>query len=197
MKKIIYILISFLCFSCESPYDCFDLSTGNLTIQEAIGYKTDGPYMAVTAGSKLYNAYSSSSLLYDGNNYGANGNGNGAVNPGETVIYSIKVANYGKKPALNVLANISTSDEYIIDIQNTSGNIGSFAERKEIVSTDSETTVSTVSTDSKTIFSLNHQDNLMFTVSPYTPKGHLLKFQIVFTDTEGNRWEDYFLVMVN
>ena len=193
MKKIIYILISFLCFSCESPYDCFDLSTGNLTIQEAIGYKTDGPYMAVTAGSKLYNAYSSSSLLYDGNNYGANGNGNGAVNPGETVIYSIKVANYGKKTVFNVLANISTTDEYILDIQKTSGNIGSFAEREKIVVSDSETIVVT---DSKTIFSMNHKDNLMFTVSPYTPKGHLLKFQIIFTDAEGNRWEDYFLVTV-
>jgi hypothetical protein len=186
MKKIgktcIVAIVLVLC-NCPS-YEPFDLSTGEMTIQEALGYKSDDPYMAVTAGSKHYHI-SDSSSLYDGMSYGANGNGDGILNSGETVIYQLRVGNYGKKSVLNVNAAISTNDSYVSDLTNTSGNIGHFKER------------GSYSPDSKTIFSgYEREKNLRFTVSPDTPTGHIIRFEIVFSDANGNTWRDYFLLTV-
>jgi hypothetical protein len=186
MKKIgemcIIAIVLVLC-NCPS-YEPFDLSTGKMTIQEALGYLSDDPYMAVTAESKHY-YISDSYRLYDGMSYGANGNEDGILNPGETIIYELKVGNYGKKSVLGVNAVISTNDGYVSNMANTSGNIGNFKER------------GSYRPDSKTIFAgFDREKNLRFTVSPNTPAGHIIRFEIVFSDANGNTWRDYFLFTV-
>jgi hypothetical protein len=171
-----------------TPYDPFDLSTGKITAQEALGYQSDAPYMAVTARSKHYQITDSSSYfsrLYDGTTDGAKGNGNKVLNPGETVIYELSVANYGKKPAYSVSAAITTDDKYVSNMANTSGDIGHFKERGRY------------SPDYRTIFAgYGNDKNLRFTVSPDTPPGHVIKFEIVFSDASYNTWRDYFLLTV-
>jgi hypothetical protein len=186
MKKVgkMFMVAAVLVLGNCTPYDPFDLSTGEMTVQEALGYISDGPYMAVTVESKHYQ-FSDSYRLYDGMNYGANGNNDGMLNPGETVIYELKVANYGKKSVLGVNAVISTNDGYVSNMANTSGNIGNFKERDSY------------RTDSKIIFSsIEREKNLKFTVSPYAPPNHLIRFELVFSDTNGNTWRDYFLLTV-
>jgi uncharacterized repeat protein (TIGR01451 family) len=174
-------------FFCACPsYDFLDATSGELTVQEALGYKSEDPYMAVVAGSKHYQFSDSYySTLYDGIMYGANGNNDGLLNPGETVIYEIRVANYGKKPAHGVNAVISTSDSYISNIENSSGFISSFNGRDRY------------SPNSRTIFNYDKEKNLKFTVSPDIPLGHIVKFDIVFSDAYGNTWRDYFLLTVS
>jgi uncharacterized repeat protein (TIGR01451 family) len=176
--------ITVLVFCACPPYDFLDASSGKLTVQEALGYKSDDPYMAVVARSKHYQ-FPDSYYFYDGLMYGANGNEDGLLNPGETVIYEIGVANYGKKPAQGVSVVISTGDSYISDIKNASGFISSFNGRDRY------------SPDARTIFNYNKEKNLRFTVSPNTPPGHIIKFDIVFSDAHGNTWRDYFLLTVS
>lgn len=168
------------------PYDPFELLTGEITVQEALGYKSDAPYMAVAAESKHYKiAGTYFPRLYDGMNYGASGNEDGALNPGETVIYELVVANYGKKSALSVSAVISTDDKYVSNMTNTKGDIGYFKECDRY------------SPDFKTIFSgTNKEKNLRFTVSSDAPPNHLIKFEIFFSDAYDNTWRDYFLLTV-
>jgi len=190
MKKIgkMCIVAIVLVLGACTPYDPFELSTGKITVQEALGYQSEEPYMAVAAKSKHYQILDASSYLpplYDGNNYGANGNENGILNPGETVIYKLVVANYGKKPAYDVNAVISTDDKYVSNMTNNKGDIGHFKER------------GSYSPDDRTIFSGYENDkNLRFTVSPDAPPGHIIKFEIVFSDASYNTWEDYFLLTV-
>ena len=169
------------------PYDPFKLSTGEMTVQEALGYKSDTAYMAVAAKSKHYQRSNSSSRLYDGIKYGAFGNDDGILNPGETVIYQLIVANYGGSSALSVSVVISTDDEYVSDITNTKGNIGYFRACSDESSPDFRTIFSKYIYDGK---------NLRFTVSPDTPPGHIIKFEIAFSDAYDHTWRDYFLLTV-
>jgi len=191
MKKIgktCFIAVVVVLGAC-TPYEPFELSTGKITVQEALGYQSDAPYMAVTARSKHYQITDSSSYsspLYDGMKYGANGNGNRILNPGETVIYTIIVTNYGKKPAYGVSVAIITDDKYVSNVANDKGEIGHF-KKGDKYSPDNK----------RTIFSENEDDkNLRFTVSPDTPPGHIIKFEIIFTDSSYNTWRDYFLLTV-
>jgi hypothetical protein len=131
MKKIgkMCIVAVVLVLGACKPYGTpFELSTGEMTVQEALGYKSDTAYMAVTVKSKHYQRSTSSSHFYDGMKYGANGNDDGILNPGETVIYQLAVANYGGSSALSVSVVISTDDEYVSDITNAKGFIGHFNE---------------------------------------------------------------------
>ena len=162
----------------------FALSSGKLTVQEAKGYNGGSSYIAVTAKSKHYKKSSTSSgFLYDGA-IGSNGNGNKLLNPGETVNYKIEVGNYGSVTEWNINVVISTDDNYVFDMLNASGSIGSLFGRDDY------------SVTKKTIFSSSWDKNLTFTISPSTPPGHIVRFEIVFSDTDGNSWRDYFLITV-
>lgn len=185
MGKIGIVALVLVLGNCK-PYDPLDLLTGEMTVQEALGYKSDGPYMAVAAESKHHKISDSySSRLYDGMSYGANGNENGVLNPGETVIYEPRVANYGQTSALSVSVVISTKDKYVSDMTNTKGDIGYFRE------------CGRYSPDIRTIFPGSKKDkNLKFTVSPNAPPDHIIKFEIVFTDAHDHVWRDYFLLTV-
>jgi hypothetical protein len=189
MKEIgkICITVIVLLLGACTPYDPFELSKGELTVQEALGYKSDAPYMAVAASSKHYQITDSTSYssLYDGINYGANGNENGILNPGETVFYKFRVANYGKKPVYGVSVVILTDDKYVSNMANDKGDIGHFKE------------CGRYSPEYRTIFfGYENDKNLRFTVSPDAPPGHVIKFEIVFTDASYNIWRDYFLITV-
>jgi hypothetical protein len=181
------VVIAALVLSACPPHPPFgDLSTGALTVQGAQGYNGDGPHMAVTARSKHYQT-SVGSFLYDGTRYGAQGNDDGRLNPGETVSYRIEVANYSNRTASSVSVAISTDDDYITDIKNASGSVGSF-----YGATDNSILLP------QTIFhkSYSSEGNFIFTVSPDTPPGHIIKFNIVFSAAGGKTWHDYFLLTV-
>ena len=184
--KMCFIAVVLVLGAC-TPYDPFELSTGKITVQEALGYKSGAPYMAVAAKSKHYQILDASSLrLYDGVKYEANGNEDRILNPGETVIYKLTVTNYGKKPAFGVSAVISTDDKYISNMVNARGEIGHF-KKGDKYSFDNK----------RTIFSRDEYDkNLRFTVSPDAPPGHVIRFEIVFSDSSYNTWRDYFLLTV-
>jgi hypothetical protein len=186
MKAFSVLIGIFLCWGC-TPYDPFELTSGDLTVEEALGYQEEnGPYMAIDAESKFITFNGDFfDTIYDGEQYGANGNGDTAVNPGETVRCRIRAANYGKQPALGVHVNIVTNDEYVSDLQNSNGDLGHFPERDRYAPTG------------KNFFAYNPSEkNLLFTVSPSTPRGHKIKFLVLFTDSSGRYWNDYFIIVV-
>jgi hypothetical protein len=171
------IVVACLVSACD--HDFLDLTAGEVTINEVKGAKSEGPYITVVGESKAYRAGSN---IYDGTNYGANGNSNSCLDPGETIRYSLRVKNVGKDDAIAVHAVISTSDPWVTDLQNTNHYIG-FIEKGRW--------------NGVSIGTYYTQDNLLLSIANDTPRGHKLHFNINFTDEKGNSWHDYFIIIVH
>lgn len=88
------------------------------------------PYLATipVASGTSYVGYQASTISDD--NVGAShGNGNGVVNPGETIELSVQLKNFGSQAASSVSATLTTSDPYatISDASKSFGNIAAGA----------------------------------------------------------------------
>lgn len=85
-----------------------------------------GPYMSSinVQNSAAYVGYRDSNID-DDNNGTSSGNGDGVVNPGETIELPVQVQNFGVGPADNVTALLTTSDPYvtILDAEEDYGDI--------------------------------------------------------------------------
>jgi len=179
MKKNILFLIFIVCIFNACDNEFLDLTTGKITINEVNGAKLDGPYISVHGDSKVYHVGNN---IYDGTDYGANGNSNYCLDPGETIRYRIKVRNVGKQDAIAINAVISTNDTWVTDLQNTSHYIGFLKPEKW---------------SGEYIGSFFTADWLLISIDSKTPRGHRLKFNIHLSDAVGNSWHDYFIIIVN
>jgi hypothetical protein len=96
----------------------------------------------------------------------SSGNGDGIVNCGETIELLVDLRNLGLDPAEDVNATIYSSDPYITFVSNTSSSypdiLGGWA--------------------------LHNDDDFEIQVSPATPDGHVVHFDLDVTASEGGLW---------
>jgi hypothetical protein len=174
---VFYIVAIYLFSACEDSF--LDLTKGEVTINEVNGRETRGPFIVVIAKDKVYRVGDN---IYDGTEFGANGNNNGSLDPGETISYIFHVRNVGNRDAIAVNIVISTDDPWVTDLQNTHHYlrfIESSRWRNERVG------------------SFSRGDNLLISIDDRTPRGHRLNFKIAISDADGNSWHDYFIIIVN
>jgi len=173
------IVASCLFFTCEQ--DFLDLTKGGVTINEVNGSRSRESFIVVAAESKVYHVGDN---IYDGTEFGANGNKNNAFEPGETIGYILKVRNVGGRKAMGVNAVISTADPWVTNLQNTEHYIS-------FIESDGWRPSASIGS------SWSRGDNLLISIRNNTPRGHRLNFNIAISDANGNSWNDYFIIIVN
>jgi len=115
----------------------------------------------------------STHTIDDDTSGGSNGNGDGQVNPGETIETVVTLQNRGSGDAHNVSAELSTSDSYVT-ISDSSESYGDIAAGGSAPCTA----------------------DYDFTVSSSCPDGHVITFNLAITADEGS-WSDSFTVTVH
>jgi Tol biopolymer transport system component len=108
----------------------------------------------------------------DDNSGGSSGNGDGAVNPGETIELILTLENTGSAHAHNVSAQLSTSDAYVT-ISDADENYGDIAAG----------------------YTGSCQADYDFTVASSCPDGHVVTFNLNIQSDEGS-WSDSFQITV-
>ncbi|HID74019.1 MAG TPA: hypothetical protein EYP43_03090, partial [Thermoplasmata archaeon] len=103
----------------------------------------------------------------------SDGNGDGVVNPGETIECKVQIRNIGTRTAPNVVGIISTDSQYVTlnDDTETYGNIAA----------------------GQTAWTLGDYD---FEVSSSAPVGENITFDLTLTDSLGHEWNDTFNIQV-
>ncbi len=112
--------------------------------------------------------------LVDDDSLGSSsGNGDGIVNPGETIELNLQVRNIGSQTATGLQGTLSTTSPYvnITDAEEGYGNVGA----------------------GQTAWSLGDYD---FKLSSSAPVGENLTFQLDFEDIPGHTWTDEFEIEV-
>jgi hypothetical protein len=122
------------------------------------------------AGPLLYDDF----LADDDEGGGSSGNGDGAVDCGETVELYVELHNYGGQTASSPSATISAADPLVTWLDNTTSKYPA------IPSGDSSV----------------NSDDFDLVVSPDVPNGHVLTFDLDIGDSEGGFWTDSFDVPV-
>ncbi|MFQ6093581.1 MAG: FlgD immunoglobulin-like domain containing protein, partial [bacterium] len=97
------------------------------------------------------------------------GDGDGFANPGETIELKVSLVNTGLLAGENVVGALRTSDEFISIVDSTV----SFGD------IDPDSVVGSL-------------DAFVLSISEGTPQGHQATFDLIMTDTPGNRWSDGF-----
>jgi hypothetical protein len=113
-------------------------------------------------------------VLRDNSTGNSIGNGNGAADCGETIELLAYLRNNGSATANSVSAAISTPSTYVSWPFNTSSSYGSIASGAVVI----------------------NNDDFDFTISPNTPDGSLLHFDLNISATNGGPWTDQFDVPV-
>lgn len=117
----------------------------------------------------------SSHLIDDDTSGNSNGNGNGIVNPGETIELYVTLGNQGSTTANGVNATLTTTDPYAAILYNT---------------VSSYPNISGGSTG-------QNQDDWDIAISASTPDGHVITFCLnPITATNGGPWQSCFNVTV-
>jgi len=128
------------------------------------------PSGAANVGPLAYH----SRVIDDDNNDNSSGNNDGIVNPGETIEMSVALLNNGSDEAIDVQATASTSSPYVTFIYNDSSSYGNIP-------------------GGGTVINANDFD---LEVSPSTPDGHVIHFDLNITASNGGPWTDSFEVPV-
>jgi hypothetical protein len=159
-------------FSCDDAF--LDLTSGEMTIKEINGRDSKGPCIVITHESKVY--YAGENIYDKEPSYGTgdtSGNGNNCLDPGEKISYGVKCANVGRNYAVSVQARVSTSSPYA-DIPAEPYSLG-FVEGGN---TYGQSVAIFISLDAN------------------TPHGHKLRLDFQFSDSSGNVWNDYCIIVV-
>jgi hypothetical protein len=103
----------------------------------------------------------------------SNGNGDGVINPGETIELKVGLKNFGTLMAENVTAQISCDSDFVMitDADETFGNISS----------------------GNVNFSA---DDFDFTIAPDVLGGSDFRLDLVIEDNNGNSWNDHIFLVV-
>ncbi|MDO9576941.1 MAG: C25 family cysteine peptidase [Candidatus Cloacimonadales bacterium] len=112
-------------------------------------------------------------IVDDDNSGTSSGNGDGLINPGESIELQVELKNFGTQTANSVTAVISSDDDFvtITDNSETYGNIASGA----------------------SVFS---SDDFDFSVDESTLGGTELRIDISIEDNAGNQWTDIIFLVV-
>jgi hypothetical protein len=121
-------------------------------------------------GPMEYNSH----VIDDDNTNNSSGNGDGVVNPGETIELYVDLLNTGTDEATDVNAVISTSSPYVTFLYNTSSDYGGIP-------------------GGGMATNLNDFD---FELSGSAPIGHVIHFDLNLTASNGGPWSDGFDVTV-
>ena len=121
-------------------------------------------------GPLVYDAH----VVDDDSNGNSFGNGDGTVNPGETIELYVDLHNAGGDGAMAVQATISTASPYVTFIYNITSDYGDIP-------------------GGGTATNLNDFD---FEVSASAPNGHVIHFDLDITASNGGPWSDGFDVTV-
>ena len=103
------------------------------------------------------------------------GNGDGVVNPGESIELPLWVRNWGDQAADGVTGVLATSDSFITAIWDTLGTFGTVQPGDSAYS---------------------GPDGYNFTLSTATPDEHLIRFDLTCKDVNDSTWPSHFLVEV-
>jgi len=143
-------------------------STGNylLTVTSNNYYPVEET-IHVKLNDKAYIGYLNSHIIGDDN-------GNGSINPGESINLSVTLKNYGILNANNVFALFSSNDTFV-NITSDSIFFGIINAGDSIQSTDSYT----------------------FSVSNNIPNNHIIQFILNIKDSLNNVWNDKFSVLTS
>ena len=113
-------------------------------------------------------------VIYDSHQINdPNGNNNGLADFGEEILLTLAVNNQGVEDATNVVATLSTDDDYVAIIDNSD----------DYGRVDAGATVT-------------NEDAFMFNVSTDVPDQHLVEFTLM-CDSEGETWESGFSIVIN
>ncbi|MDI6839454.1 MAG: C25 family cysteine peptidase [bacterium] len=103
------------------------------------------------------------------------GNGDGCVNPGESIEMKVVLKNLGNKTSFGVKGILGTTDSFITDIQDTIQVYGNISPNDTAMSSGS----------------------YGFTVSLSTPDEYIIHFELTITDDSNNLWIDTIDVAVS
>jgi hypothetical protein len=148
------------------PIETLVPDTLDLTVTGRNCVPVETTVVTVSEGPHLYYR---SHLVDDDDEGASSGDGNGEVNPGETVEISIDVWNAGIEPAFEVEGRVSLSDGWVtlLDSVVSFGTVGS----------------------GDTVLSL---DPIVFQVAFACTSGHPIEFDLTYVDSSGQEWEDGF-----
>nr|HPR17103.1 C25 family cysteine peptidase [Candidatus Cloacimonadota bacterium] len=111
--------------------------------------------------------------LDDDNNGTSAGNGDGTINPGETIELNVGLQNFGTQTIDAVTATLSSASEYVT-ITDDAETYGSIASGSVVYS----------------------DDDFDFTVAPNTLGGTELQFDMLIEDGNGSQWQDHLFLPV-
>jgi hypothetical protein len=105
----------------------------------------------------------------------ATGNNNGLVDNGENIVLGVQLKNVGPNNAQSVVATLAENDTFVTITDNTE-SYGLITGNNGIV---------------------NRPQAFAFTVSPNTPDGHIISFQLTITGTALDTWNSSFTIPVH
>ncbi len=111
-------------------------------------------------------------------------NGDKKINKGESISLKICLKNYGNEQFFGLKASITCNSPYILNLKNN--NI-----QKYLMNGTSDYTLP----DSVSFIS-NPDNYLTFDVSPSTPVGAKITFNLIMSDELGNKWADIFNISI-
>ncbi|MCH2041915.1 MAG: hypothetical protein MK185_14900 [Saccharospirillaceae bacterium] len=164
-------------------------ATVNMTMEDDYGNQWQDSFTITVEQIAAQIVVSDISPFYDRDSSTTRGNDDGTLNPGETVRFSLAIANTGTVNTESVLTTISTQDPYItID--------DSDADRRFALG--AATVIDTEGNDNNESDFLQKTSAADFriSVSGDTPPGHEATFTATFTDLFGNQWRDDFKMTV-
>jgi len=157
--------------------------TGSVIIPLTVFPQPGAADIVITAQNKIPSIETITVITPDGpyvifDEYGVNdqsGNNDGQVDFGESILLDMQLVNVGPDTATDVVATLSTDDEYVTITDDTEnyGNIaGDFT-------------------------SVNIEDAFSFDVSNQVPDGHVIHFELTVTGIAADTWTSYFNVVAH
>jgi hypothetical protein len=117
--------------------------------------------------------------IYDGSANGVVGNDDGIINVGETVRLKLRVRNENNSGAMQVKMIVSTEDQYISVIDDSTYTLGDMSAYRQVSTPDA-----------------NSPSGIMISVDASTPSGHTATINILCTDKFENQWTDNFSIII-
>ncbi|MFP4522908.1 MAG: hypothetical protein ACLFQK_12265 [Fibrobacterota bacterium] len=117
--------------------------------------------------------------IFDGTAAGADGNGDGELNPGETVRVQLRFTNAGSVDALQVVMEASTLDTSVSVVDDSTYTFGDMKAYETYYTPDADVTSA-----------------LMLKADSTATVGHTAEIDVECTDKFGNAWTDRFDIIV-
>jgi hypothetical protein len=128
-------------------------------------YRPATKYTKISTTTQYVGVGPSAAVIDDDNTGGSQGNGDGLVNPGETIELRVPLKNWGTAAVYGVDGQLSLSDPFVTSITDNDEYYGDIAAGAEVWP----------------------PDDFDFTMASYAPNGHVLQFVLQASDAS-NVW---------